>query len=409
MASAAAIGAPSQIHGQGGRLALRRGGSIHSALNWPELEAGSHDRFLWPPFAAAKYQMSPRLLKAFRRAGLDFIRLTVDPGIFMATQGMRRDELDAILLSRCRLILDAGMAVVVDFHPIMQVPAWTADRIVTDAATNRAFIELIGRTAGALRALDASKVALEAMNEPPHGYDKASAERWQHMLARMHKAARAAHPDLTLVLTGAASGGILGLKNVDARAFADDNIYWSFHYYSPHHFTHQGVVTSQSNMLHFRYLTDLPYPSDAANPELATEMVRQAVRADRSLNALQRVGVESAAINAVRAYFSARFDARSIAADFDEVTSWAQRQGVKSERILLGEFGAARRNQRGNGALNRHRLDWMRDVRQAAEQRNFAWALWDIDDDQMGLVTRRGSNLLDGPTLQALGLDDIAG
>ncbi len=394
---------------QPARLSLRRGGSLHSILNWPELEAGSKDRFAWPPFAAAKYQVNPRLLSAFRRAGLDFIRLTIDPGIFMATQGARRDELDAILLSRCRLLIDSGLNVIVDFHPISQVSAWTPDRIITNETTQKAFFDLIGRTANVLRALDGSKVALEFMNEPPHGYDGATSARWQRMLVEMHRIARAAHPDLTLVMTGAASGGIKGLMNVDARVFKDDNIYWSFHYYSPHHFTHQGVVTSQSNMLHFRYLTELPYPADAASPELTMETVRQAIRADASLNGLQRLQIEGAAMESIRKYFAENFGPKNIGAEFDKVVEWANRNGVKPEKILLGEFGAARRNTRGNGALNRHRQDWMRDVRMAAEQRGFAWALWDIDDNQMGMVTQRGSGMLDAQVLKALGLNDITG
>lgn len=406
---AAVAALPSGAVAQSARPILRRGGSIHSMLNWPELERGSKDRFVWPPFAAQKYQVNPRLLGAFRRAGLDFIRLTVDPGIFLSTQGARRDELDHILLARSHHILDAGLNIIVDFHPISQVAAWTPDRLITDEATHQAFLDLIGRTAKTLRALDASKVALEFMNEPPHGYDGTTAARWQRMLDNMRKTARAAHPDLTLVMTGAASGGIKGLLNVDARTFSDENIYWSFHYYSPHAFTHQGVITSQSNMLHFRFLTELPYPANAASPELTMETVRQALRADTSLNGLQRLQLEGAALDTVRKYFEDNFDARRIGADFDIVVDWANRNAVKTQNILLGEFGAARRNARGNGALNRHRLDWMRDVRQAAEKRGFAWALWDIDDNQMGLVTQRGSGMLDAPTLQALGLNDIAG
>jgi hypothetical protein len=400
---------PTRAFAQANKLKLGRGGSIHSMLNWPELEAGSRERFAWPPFSTAKYQMSPRLLGAFRRAGLDFIRLTVDPGIFMASNGARRDELDAILLSRCRLILESGLNVIVDFHPISQVAAWTPDRIITDERTNKLFLDLIERTARVIRALDASRVALEFMNEPPHGYENSTASRWQRMLVAMHSAARAVHPDLTLVMTGAASGGIKGLMNVDARVFNDANVYWSFHYYSPHHFTHQGVATSQSNMLHFRYLTELPYPANAASPDLTMETIRQAIRSDSSLNQLQRLNIEQTAMDAVRTYFKSSFDARSIAAEFDKVVEWAGRNGISADKILLGEFGAARRNNKGNGALNRHRLDWLRDIRVAAEQRSFAWALWDIDDNQMGLVTQRGSGILDAQILKALGLDDMAG
>lgn len=390
---------------QGSRPPLRRGGSIHSALNWPELESGSRDRFLWPPFAHPKYRLDPRLLATFRKAGLDFIRLTVDPGIFLANANGRRAELNAILLSRCRLILDAGMSVIVDFHPNWQVAAWAPDRLITDAATSQAFIALIGDTAEALKPLDARRIALEVFNEPPYGYDAATAARWIKMLRDMHGRARQAHPDLPLVLSGAAGGGVRGLLDIDATAFKDDNIYWSFHYYSPHVFTHQGVVTSQDNMRHFRYLSELPYPSTAGAQAFAELSVRQAIISDASLTGVQRTQMEGAAISTVREYLKADIGAAMIAADFEQAAQWAARNKVDPSRMLLGEFGAARRNEKGNGALNRHREAWLSDVRKEAERRGYAWALWDIDDNQMGLVTARGSGALDQGLVKALGLN----
>ncbi len=390
-------------------LSLKRGGSIHSLLNWPELEPGSKDKFVWPPFASPKYQISPRLLSTFKQAGLDFIRLTVDPGIFLASEKTRRDELDAILLNRCHLILAAGLNVIVDFHPISQVAAWTPVRIVTEPNVFEAYTALMGRTASVLAALDPAHVALEFMNEPPYGYDASSTERWRRMLQAMYKAARAANPRLALVLGGAAGGGSRGLFEIDARQFADPNIFWSFHFYDPHPFTHQGVVTSQSNMLHYRYLTDLPYPVDAGEIDSTLLSVRQAILADKSLPIMQRVAVESAAADAVKKYFASKFGVRDIAAEFDKVELWAKANNVDPAKILLGEFGTARRSVHGNGALNRHRETWLRDVRLQAEKRKFAWAIWDMDDNQMGLVTQRGSGLLDTSLLRALGLNESAG
>jgi len=44
--------------------------------------------------------------------------------------------------------------------------------------------------------------------------------------------------DLTIVATGACGGSIKGLVNL-APDFDDPNIYYSFHMYEPHAFTHQ--------------------------------------------------------------------------------------------------------------------------------------------------------------------------
>lgn len=89
----------------------------------------------------------------------------------------------------------------------------------------------------------------------------------------MHAAIRANNPDIAVIWSGAKSADFTGLFAVKPDRFPDDNIFWSFHYYSPHHFTHQGVRTSQANMLHYRYLSDIPYPANLGNASLLQEVV----------------------------------------------------------------------------------------------------------------------------------------
>ena len=364
-AAACAASAALPASAQSAALRLRRGGSIHSMLNWPELQPGSRDGFLWPPFSAPKYQIAPALLAAFKRVGLDFIRMTVDPAPFLSTQGERRAELDTILLARCKLIHDAGLSVIVDFHPISQVAAYAPARIIETPQLFTSYVQMIGRTAQTLRALDPARTVLEFFNEPPHGYDSASIARWRRMLGDMHAAARKDNPHIPLVMTGAASGGIRGLLALDAKGFADANLYWSFHYYDPHAFTHQGVITSQDNMRHYRYLSDLPWPVDGSLL-VVEQTVRQAILVDKSLTSVQRTQMEGAAAGTVREYYASKAGPQAIAADFAKVSDWAREHGVASDRILLGEFGAAKRNARGNGALNSHRYAWLKAIRSEA-------------------------------------------
>lgn len=160
---------------------LKRGGSIHTMMNWADLAPGSKDTFAWPPFSAPRFQTPPDFLRTLGRTGIDFIRITIDQGPFLQAQGARLAELDAILLRKCREILKAGRDVVVDFHPVNQVEAYTPVRIVQDIGGplfNR-YTAMIGRAARTLRALDPARVALEPFNEPPFGYNFFTAARWQ--------------------------------------------------------------------------------------------------------------------------------------------------------------------------------------------------------------------------------------
>ena len=286
-------------------IKIRRGGSIHTMLNWPELASGSRDTIAWPPFTAPKYQISPSLLKTFRRAGLDFIRLTLDPGILLSISKARRHEAIAIIIDRCRLLLANELSVVVDFHPIYQLPAYTPEMLITNAGLFSDFTEILAETAKALTQLPAGRLALEVFNEPPCGYDLHSSHRWNAMLHNMHRAIRAKAPALPLVFSGAAGGSIQGLLNVDARKFNDSNILWSFHYYDPHLFTHQGVATSQDNMLWYRYLTDLPYPAARGNAAMSMEAFRQNMKLDNSFDRARHNRFEKEAAKAVVSGISA--------------------------------------------------------------------------------------------------------
>lgn len=389
-------------------IKLRRGGSIHTMLNWPTLEAGSREKIAWPPFAAAKYQISPELLKAFRRAGLDFIRMTVDPGLILSTPKTRHQDAISVIIDRCKLLLSQEFSIVVDFHPIYQLPLYTPEKLISNPELFSGYTSMLAQTAAALVQLPARRIALEVFNEPPYGYDLHTSRRWNAMLHNMHRSIRAAAPALPLVLSGAAGGSIQGLLNVDARKFNDPNILWSFHYYDPHLFTHQGVETSQENMLWYRHLTDLPYPAARGNAAMSMEAFRQNLKLDPNFDPERRQRTEKEAAKALGAYFSSNFSRASIAADFDKVAAWAKSNRIPDGAIFLGEFGAARRNEKSAGALETHRIDWMRDIRLEAQARGFIWALWDINAPQMGLVRPNGAGL-DASLLDALGLQGESG
>jgi endoglucanase len=202
---------------------LRRGGSIHTMMNWADLEAGSRDRFAWPPFARAHFDIPAFFLRQLAASGIDFVRMTLDQRPWLQARGARLRQLDNILLQKCHHILDNGLDLIVDFHPVNQVPKYSPVNIAADinAQLFKDYAAIIGHVAGVLKAFDPQRVAIEPFNEPPYGYDSRTAARWQAMMELMHGKIRAANPGIAVVWSGAKSGDSTGLLAVRPERFPD--------------------------------------------------------------------------------------------------------------------------------------------------------------------------------------------
>lgn len=390
-----ALSFSAQSHGEAGGNTFRRGIGISHIMAWAPLEAAPSREFVFPPFGYPEAAFA-RELSALRRAGFDFVRLAVDPGPFLQWQDSRRDALEQRLLRDVRLILSHDLSVIVDFHPSDMHPDYVAEKIAAgvDAPLFRQYLALLTRTSGLLGALSSPRVALELMNEPP---PRASA--WRPMREAAYAVARSAAPKLLLVLDGGEEGNLDGTITLDGYP-TDPNILFSFHYYRPWQFTHQGLAGMAA-----QYLTDVPYPA-AARPMqdsvAATTATIDAAALDPSLR-------QQAIVKARRdleAYRSSAFDRATIVADFDKVARWAREHHVPAERVILGEFGAMNNAQRGIATRRAERMRWFADVRTEAEAHRFAWAAW-VHSGSIGfaLVTREGSTELDPDTLRALGFE----
>lgn len=389
------------------RPTFRRGIGVHSLMNWGALRPGSRDRYTTAPFADSDHAVPEALLRAVADAGFDFVRLTLDPGPFLQLTGPARDGLDAHLASVIRRLAGLGLSVVVDLHGNTQVPTYDPQAIVASAEAPLflAYVDLVRRTAKVLAGIKDARLAFELMNEPPYGYDPESRRRWQGMIERLHAVARAEAPNLTLILTGAHGGDREGLQALDPTPFRDSRVLYSFHYYEPHDFTHQGVPASGGLGRYRQFLSDLPYPSDSLPPALVEKTVRANVDGDSALDPISRVLIRREALAKVAAYLKRGSNRTSIGRDFETVSDWARRHGIPGERIFLGEFGATRTYDDHRAADPLSYEAWLRDVRLEAEARGFGWAVWALTGTGgMALVATDGGTRLDTYSLQALGL-----
>jgi endoglucanase len=258
----------------------------------------------------------------------------------------------------------------------------------------QAYMRLLVRTAALLDRLQSRGVALEIMNEPP-----VPPGRWQPMLDAAYGAVRERAPHLLLVLDGGDEGSAEGMLALGK--FADDPAaLFSFHYYDPYQFTHQGAPWVAA-----RYLTDVPYPAlgralqdslDASAASIAASDLPSSQKALAILDARRRL----------ESYRKSAFDRGTIAQNFDRIAGWARDHRVPPDRVILGEFGARRQDGPLGQARNAERAQWLRDVREEAEARGFIWAAWVYrDTGGFSLLRDENGTALDPLVIEALGLD----
>lgn len=390
-------------------LPLHRGVGVHDWLNWSPLDPDGSYR--WPPYRNQTEWLSEARplsdwpqgdqFKRIRAMGFDFIRLSVDPGPLVASQGTKRQEALKILSDAVGQVTSAGLRVVFNLHSNSQVPAYSMDLINSGADSEgiARYREMVKDVARMLVQTGTDRVALEPYNEPAHyPCDASGSDDWQRIMAGTVRDIRAVSRDLTIVATGACGGSITGLTDL-APGFDDPNIYYSFHMYEPHAFTHQRSERSDG------FMSGLPWPASRDTAEAArATLARRMDAAGLSLSGKLANTVETQAI--ISGYFRENWGQRQLAARFDEATAWAGKHGIPAGRLFMGEFGVILMSPDGrNGALEADRSRYITAVRELAEQNHIPWSLWEYSNPYgMTLIPPKGPAVPDDGLLKALGL-----
>lgn len=403
---ALAMAAPSASYARAPDM-FRRGVSVHTMLNWARLKPGDPAHYAEEPFAGSDYELPETLVRNVKAAGFDFVRLTIDPGPFLQLKGAARAALDRKLVATVKRFLDDDLGVMVDLHSNSHVPAYDPVNWLTsiDNPIFKQYVALVGHTARLLAALKTPAVSIEPMNEPVYGYDPTSVARWQRMAEMMHAAVRDVSSDLLVVLSGAQGGNRRGLAEFDPTPFRGSRVLFSFHYYEPYVFTHEGVVSNEKSAALWRYFSKMPYPADSVPARLVLDTIEANIDSDATLNLVQKMWTWRKARSEIVDYIKSGFDKKTIDDAFDGVVAFAHRHDIDPKQILLGEFGVTRTYGSYRAADPVSRDAWLRDVRRAAEARGFGWALWSLSGyGGMALVAEDSGTALDRDTLRALGL-----
>jgi endoglucanase len=343
--------------------------------------------------------VTPRMLEVLVEQGFDFVRMPVDPGPLLAYgPGERQDHLIAKIHSATEVALAAGLKVVVDLHPLDRGDETGGiEDILGDLWPD--YVVLVGRIAAELGTLPADKVALEPLNEPTFDCDavySGAPPRWPEMQAQLHAAARAAAPDLTIVLTGACWGQANALASLDPAVIDDDTVLWTFHSYEPFAYSHQGATWSSSPE---KYLWDLPYPPTLMTPETAERITAEA---EARMTAAEGQADTQAIAEKIAAYAETLDSA--VTDEIARAAAWADEHGIPRDRLLLGEFGALHTVDGMPPQPREWYLAFLADKRRAAKAAGMSWAV-------LGYVGGMGVTTAEAPdrrltpeTCAALGL-----
>ncbi len=248
-----------------------------------------------------------------RLAGFDFVRIN----LFVFRHMDARGRLDPKWLSRLDWVLstahDAGLGAIVDIH---ESNSCAKDAIYCRVRLAAAWRQLATRYRG-----EPHSVAFELLNEPHGAVDP---QAWNSILAELLPIVREQNP--TRIVVVAASGWKdKSMPPLLRLPESDRNILFTFHYYHPYRFTHQGASFSSVKNVH---------------------------------------GLTWGAMG----------DRIAVRSDFDHVARWAQSAG---RPVLLGEFGVYDKS----GVPVQQRATYSGVVACEAERHGFAWSYWEFDHD----------------------------
>jgi len=318
---------------------------------------------------------SDKDLRLIKKLGFTFVRVPVDmANVYDPSQeDLLNSERLKLLLAGIKRMIDSGLAVNFDLHSIAQKEGGSdySGPLGKDPIFTRRFFLFWEKLAEQLAVFDPDWLLVEPMNEPVFQGEE---YRWPPIQKELITLIRKKLPAHSILATGAFWSNLSTLLTLEP--LEDSGVWYCFHFYDPHIFTHQGAYWSSDWV---KTLRQVPYPS-------SPEAVRKALSLVNSAE-LKRY---------LKAYGEERWDGQKIEQQIQKAALWAEKHQV---RLFCNEFGAYRLY-----CLPEYRRAWIRDVRTALEKYGIGWAMWEFDGS-FGLVYRRnGEAVIDKKIVSALGL-----
>lgn len=211
----------------------------------------------------------------------------------------------------------------------------------------------------------------ELYNEPDGSYMK---NNWGEMQGRFIKAIREIDTKHTIIVGGYDANSAQTLK--DLPEYDDDNLIYTFHFYTPFLFTAQGA-----DWLILKHVSGVPFPYDSNTmPECPPELIGTGEWGDKLFDNYPTIGTIAHLKNVI-----------------DQAVSFSKERNVP---IFCGEFGVYM-----HGVGNEKRCFWYKTVVDYFKEKGISWTMWDYHNS-FGLYEKgKGYNFnsdLNVPLLKAL-------
>lgn len=273
---------------------------------WLGTKEMRYANFVKPVEAAKREKMFADIAKA----GFKTVRIPINFGVWASYKPPYKWE-NPEALKTADLFVKWAMAN--DLNAIIDLHHVQLDGSIKGAATTDRIVWLWKQIAARYRNTNPEKVFFELRNEP---FDM-KADEWRAQAEEIIRAIRSIDPDRTLIVGFQDWNSRQAL--IDSKPFADQNIIYTFHYYDPFVFTHQGATWSAKGLAE---LTGVPFPAGADEIRIP--------------DTARGTWVESQ----IKSY---RNDSRpeKMYADLKAAKDWSLKNNVP---IFLGEFGSYGKN-----------------------------------------------------------------
>jgi hypothetical protein len=378
---------------------LRRGINLYPWFSLTNEYPAPSINYAWPPYQQDRPTPTAQDLARLAEVGFDFVRIPVDPGPFMAFVGDRRADLLGSLEQAVDQVIAAGLSVVVNIQGNTATHYWRPETLVGSLSAPElpSLLSLVDAVARILGRKDATRIAIEPVNEPPQACGSSD---WLTIQDELIATVRSAAPRVTYVATGACGSMIDGLVSLPAQALRKGGpTLFTFHFYEPYLFTHQGATWMGEAI--YPTLNGVPWPASEGSLKKTLAAVRSRMR-DTDLPSDQADAIFKASEEVLDVYFSADPAKWFVEKYLKQVDDWRIASGLEASDLLMGEFGALRTDSRYHGAAKADRARYVADVRRTAEEFGIAWAFWNLFDGFA--LTVEGSRRFDPAILEALGL-----
>jgi endoglucanase len=274
--------------------------------------------------------------KDAKSLGVEIIRLPIK--MHSMTSGAPNYTLDPLLIKLLKIAVDWAekyeIYIIIDNHSFDPV-------LPTSADIDKILIPVWEQTARLFK--DHGRCVLyEVLNEP-HGIDDA---RWGEIQGKTIEAIRRIDQKHTIIVGGADYNSISKLSAIPK--YTDTNLIYTFHFYDPHVFTHQGATWGEPSMAP---LKNIPFPYDSKRmPRVPTALMGTWLE-----TAMMRYPHESAP--------------STLYATLNKVVAFSKERNVP---VFCGEFGVFMIQ-----SPKEDRARWYKIVSDALDKRNIPRTSWD--------------------------------